>query len=62
MVAHARPDSASIALHVYPDAHHAFDVAVLQPGCRAFGHWLEYEPAAKDAEARRDERRGMRAL
>ena len=51
MVAHARPDSAPIALHVYPDAHHAFDVAVLQPGRRAFGHWLEYnEPAAKDAE------------
>ena len=53
MVAHARPDSAPIALHVYPDAHHAFDVAVLQPGRRAFGHWLEYnEPAAKDTEAK----------
>jgi dienelactone hydrolase len=51
MVAHARPDSASIALHVYPGAHHAFDVAGLQPGRRAFGHWLEYnEAAAKDAE------------
>jgi len=51
MVAHARPDSAPIALHVYPDAHHAFDVAVLQPGRRAFGHSVEYnEPAAKDAE------------
>jgi hypothetical protein len=47
----ARPDSAPIALHVYPDAHHAFDVAVLQPGRRAFGHSVEYnEPAAKDAE------------
>jgi dienelactone hydrolase len=51
VVAHARPDSAPIALHVYPDAHHAFDVAVLQPGHRAFGHSVEYnEPAAKDAE------------
>ena len=51
MVAHARPDSAPIALHVYPDAHHAFDVAVLQPGRRAFGHSVEYnEPAAKHAE------------
>jgi len=53
MIAHARPDSAPIALHVYPGAHHAFDVAGLQPGRRAFGHWLEYnEPAAKDAEAK----------
>ena len=51
MVAHARPDSAPIALHVYQDAHHAFDVAALQPGRRAFGHSVEYsEPAAKDAE------------
>jgi dienelactone hydrolase len=51
MVAHARPDSAPIALHVYPGAHHAFDVAGLQPGRRAFGHWLEYnEPAARAAE------------
>jgi dienelactone hydrolase len=51
MVAHARPDSAPIALHVYPDAHHAFDVAALQPGRRAFGHLVEYnESAAKDAE------------
>jgi dienelactone hydrolase len=50
MVAHARPDSAPIALHVYPDAHHAFDVAVLQPGRRAFGHSLEYNAlAARDA-------------
>ena len=51
MVAQARPDSAPIALHVYPDAHHAFDVAALQPGRRAFGHLVEYnEPAARDAE------------
>jgi dienelactone hydrolase len=51
MVAHARPDSAPIALHVYPDAHHAFDVAALQPGRRVFGHSVEYnESAAKDAE------------
>jgi dienelactone hydrolase len=51
MVAQARPDSAPIALHVYPDAHHAFDVAALRPGRHAFGHLVEYnEPAAKDAE------------
>jgi len=51
MVAHARPDSAPITLQVYPDAHHAFDVAALQPGRRAFGHLVEYnEPAARDAE------------
>lgn len=50
MIAHARPDSAPIALHVYPDAHHAFDVAALQPGSRVFGHWVEYnESASKDA-------------
>ena len=51
MVAHARPDSAPITLHVYPDVHHAFDVAVLKPGRRALGHSVEYnETAAKDAE------------
>jgi dienelactone hydrolase len=31
MVAHARPDSAPTALHVYPGAHHAFDVAGCSP-------------------------------
>ena len=51
MVAQARPDSAPITLHVYPDAHHAFDIAVLKPGRRAFGHSVEYnELAAQDAE------------
>ena len=50
MVAHARPDSAPIALTVYPGVHHNFDIALLTPGVRYFGHWLEYnEPAAKDA-------------
>jgi dienelactone hydrolase len=50
MVAHAQSDSAPIKLHIYPDAHHAFDVAALRPGRRAFGHLVEYnEPAAKDA-------------
>ena len=53
MIAKARPDGAPIALTVYPDAHHAFDVAWLQPGRNALGHRLEYnEPAAKDAEKR----------
>jgi dienelactone hydrolase len=51
MVAHARPDGASISLIVYPGANHAFDVAELKPGVRFLGRWLEYnEPAAKDAE------------
>ena len=54
MVAKARPESAPITLIVYPDAHHAFDVAWLQPGHRGYdGHWLEYnEATTKDAEAR----------
>jgi dienelactone hydrolase len=51
MVAHARPDGAPIALTVYPGVHHNFDVALLTPGVRYRGYWLEYnEPAAKDAE------------
>jgi dienelactone hydrolase len=51
VVAHSRPDSAPIALTVYPGAFHGFDVRQLQPGVRYLGHWLEYnEPAAKDAE------------
>jgi dienelactone hydrolase len=51
MVAHARPDDATIALKVYLGAHHAFDVTQLKPGVRSLGHWLEYnEPAARDAE------------
>ena len=51
MVAHARPDGAPIALTVYPRVHHNFDVALLYPGVRFRGYWLEYnEPAAKDAE------------
>jgi dienelactone hydrolase len=51
MVAHSRPDGATITLIVYPAAYHAFDVAELKSGARFFGHWLEYnEPAARDAE------------
>jgi len=51
MVAHARPDGAPIVLTVYPGVHHNFDVALLTPGARYRGFWLEYnEPAAKDAE------------
>ena len=47
------PDSAPIALSVYPGVHHAFDVAQLSPGIRAWGGWVEYnEPAARDAEAK----------
>ena len=51
MVAHARPDGAPIALTVYPGVHHNFDVALLTPGVRYRGFWLEYnEAAAMDAE------------
>jgi dienelactone hydrolase len=51
MVAHARPDSAPIALTVYPGAHHGFNFAMLKPGRSSFGHWLEYnEQAATDGE------------
>jgi dienelactone hydrolase len=50
MVAHSRPDGATIALTVYPGTYHAFDVAQLKPGIRSLGHWLQYnEPAARDA-------------
>jgi len=56
MVAHARPDSAPIALHVYQDAHHAFDVAALQPGRRAFGHSVEYSEPAGQGCGRKDTR------
>ena len=53
MVAHARPRGAAIALTVYPGVHHNFDVALLNPGVRFRGLWLEYnEPAARDAEAK----------
>jgi dienelactone hydrolase len=51
MVAHARTDGAPIALTVYPEASHAFDVAEFKPGIRSLGHWLKYnEPATKDAD------------
>jgi dienelactone hydrolase len=51
LVAHARPDAAPIALTVYPSVYHNFDVALLTPGVRYGGYWLEYnEAAAKDAE------------
>ena len=50
---HARPDSAPIAMTLYPGAHHAFDVVQLQPGRQVFGHWIEYNgAAAQDAEVR----------
>jgi dienelactone hydrolase len=51
MVAHARPESAPIALTVYPGAYHGFNFAMLKPGRSSLGHWLEYnETAARDAE------------
>jgi dienelactone hydrolase len=51
VAAHRPPDSAPIALGVYPGVHHAFDVVQLSPGIRASGGWVEYNaPAARDAE------------
>jgi dienelactone hydrolase len=51
MVAQAQPNGATIALTVYPGVHHNFDVALLIPGVRYRGFWLEYnELAARDAE------------
>ena len=53
MVQQARPDSAPIAMTVYPGAYHAFDAVALGAGVRYRGHWLEYnESAAKDAEGK----------
>jgi dienelactone hydrolase len=50
MVAHARLDGVPIALTVYPGVYHNFDIALLTPGVRYGGYWLEYnEPAANDA-------------
>lgn len=51
MVRHARPDSAPIAMTVYPGVYHAFDAVALGAGIRYRGHWLEYnEAATKDAQ------------
>jgi dienelactone hydrolase len=51
--AHARRYCAPVTLIVYPGVHHNFDVALLTPGVRYQGYWLEYnEQAAKDAEAK----------
>ena len=50
MVRQARPDSAPIAMTVYPGAYHAFDAVALRTGVRYRGHWLEYnEAAAQDS-------------
>jgi dienelactone hydrolase len=51
MVAHSRPDGETIALTVYPGAHHSLDVVEPNPGIRVLGHCLEdNEPAARAAE------------
>jgi len=51
VVAHARHDGVPVTLIVYPGVHHNFDVALLTPGARYKGFWMEYnEPATKDAE------------
>jgi len=51
MAARARRDGAPITLIVYPGVHHNFDIALLTPGVRYRGFWLEYnEAAAKAAE------------
>jgi len=48
---------APVQLVIYPGAHHAFDVQILQPGRTMFGHWTEYNP-----EAAEDARRRIRAF
>jgi dienelactone hydrolase len=53
MVENSRPHGAPISLTVYPGAHHAFDVAQLDPGIQTLGHRYEYNrSAAKDAETK----------
>jgi dienelactone hydrolase len=48
---HARPETAPIALTVYPGATHAFDVAQFRPAVNLLGHLCEFnEVAARDAE------------
>jgi dienelactone hydrolase len=41
----------AVRLIVYPDAHHAFDVASLQTPIQLFGHRLEYNKSAADQAA-----------
>jgi len=46
-------DGPPMELVVYPGVHHSFYYSELQPGRKAFGHWLEYnEQAASDATRR----------
>jgi dienelactone hydrolase len=53
MVENSRPQGTPISLTVYPGAHHAFDVAQLDPGIQTLGHRYEYNrSAAKDAETK----------
>jgi dienelactone hydrolase len=49
----------NVRLVVYPDAHHAFDVAL--PGRSISGHWLEYNKAAAD-QATQDVRQFLDTL
>jgi dienelactone hydrolase len=42
----AASDGAPIELVIYPNAYHGFDLAILRPGLRYFGHWVEYDEAA----------------
>jgi dienelactone hydrolase len=37
---------APVDLVIYPNAYHAFDLSVLQPGRSYFGHWVEYNAEA----------------
>jgi dienelactone hydrolase len=58
MVAHRRPDGATITLTVYPGAYHALDVAELEPGIRFLGHW----PNATNRVGRRNAEQQLRAF
>jgi dienelactone hydrolase len=46
MMARRTGAGSPVKLIVYPGAHHAFDLASLQPGQEYFGHWVEYNAAA----------------
>ena len=46
-------DGPPVELVVHPGAYHSFYYPHLQPGMKAFGHWLEYNGEAADNARRR---------
>ena len=45
-------DTHNVQLIVYPDAYHAFDAPIVQPGKMLLGHWQEYNKSAADQSAK----------